>query len=88
MKTTTSAATVLLAGTFVLFWMTWGASAAEPKEPDAKKPLYDEKADAKAQIEDALKTAKRDNRRVLIQWGANCAGCACGSTRVSALTRT
>ena len=46
----------------------------EPKP--AKKPLYDESADAKQQIAAALAKAKRENRRVLIQWGGNwCSWC-------------
>ena len=35
------------------------------------KPVYDEKADAKADIAAALAKAKKENRRVLIQWGGN-----------------
>jgi uncharacterized protein YyaL (SSP411 family) len=42
---------------------------AGPKTP--QKPVYDEKADAKQQIADALAKAKKENRRVLIQWGGN-----------------
>jgi hypothetical protein len=48
--------------------------AADPKgaKPiSARVPVYDEKADAAVQIETALAAAKRENRRVLIQWGAN-----------------
>jgi thiol-disulfide isomerase/thioredoxin len=48
--------------------------ATEPKGPDAPKPVYDEKADAKADIEAALALAMRENRRVLIQWGGNWCG--------------
>jgi thiol-disulfide isomerase/thioredoxin len=49
---------------------------APAKKPDAKKPIYDEKADAKALIETALAVAKRENRRVLLQWGGNwCSWC-------------
>jgi thiol:disulfide interchange protein len=39
-----------------------------------KAPTYDEKADAKEQIAEALAKAKKHNRRVLIQWGANWCG--------------
>lgn len=42
-------------------------AAASP----AKKALYDESADAKQQIAEALTRAKAENRRVLIQWGGN-----------------
>lgn len=54
------------------------APAAQPAEKPAaaKKPVYDEKADAKQQIDSALARAKRNNQRVLIQWGANwCTWC-------------
>jgi uncharacterized protein YyaL (SSP411 family) len=40
---------------------------AKPKP----KPLYDESADPKQQIAAALAAAKKNNRRVLIQWGGN-----------------
>jgi thioredoxin-related protein len=50
--------------------------AAKPLNLDAKPQVYDEKADAKAQIKTALAAAKRENRRVLIQWGGNwCSWC-------------
>jgi len=49
--------------------------AGEPKaELDAKKiasNVYDETADAKQQIAAALVKTSKNNRRVLIQWGAN-----------------
>lgn len=42
---------------------------------DAKpKLIYDEQADAREQIAEALEHAKKENRRVLIQWGANWCG--------------
>ncbi len=55
------------------------APAASPSEPQraaqAPRPsIYDEKADAKQQIAEALRKARRENRRVLIQWGANWCG--------------
>jgi thioredoxin-related protein len=53
------------------------AKAVKVKDDKAKvaRPkVYDEKADAKADIEKALKLAKKDNQRVLIQWGANWCG--------------
>ena len=55
-----------------------GQEAAKPKTPTSlvRKPVYDEKADAKAQIQAALAKAKKENRRVLIEWGANwCSWC-------------
>ena len=48
------------------------ASAADPTKPE--KPIYDEQADAKKQIAAALAKAKKENRRVLIQWGGNWCG--------------
>jgi thiol-disulfide isomerase/thioredoxin len=38
------------------------------------KSVYDEKADAHADVKAALANAKRENKRVLIQWGANWCG--------------
>jgi thioredoxin-related protein len=50
--------------------------APTKKAADAQKAIYDEKADAKVQIDAALAAAKRQNRRVLIQWGGNwCSWC-------------
>ena len=37
-------------------------------------PVYDESADAAADIAAALRAASKENRRVLIQWGANWCG--------------
>ncbi len=55
------------------------ATPVAPPKADVKKeeaPTYDEKADAKADIAAALVRAKRENKRVLIQWGANwCSWC-------------
>jgi uncharacterized protein YyaL (SSP411 family) len=42
--------------------------ADHSKEP---APIYDEKAKAESLIADAVTQAKKENRRVLIQWGAN-----------------
>ena len=52
------------------------SSAAVPRpSPQAEKtPVYDEKADAKTDVAAALARARRENRRVLIQWGANWCG--------------
>jgi thioredoxin-related protein len=43
-------------------------STAKPESPP---PIYAEKADGPAAIRAALASAKRENRRVLIQWGGN-----------------
>lgn len=46
------------------------AAAIKPGDAQAAKP-YDEQANARDQIAAALARAKRDNRRVLLQWGGN-----------------
>jgi thiol-disulfide isomerase/thioredoxin len=45
--------------------------AAQPAAPQARKPIYDETADAAHAVEVAIARAQVENRRVLIQWGAN-----------------
>ncbi|MFN0006889.1 MAG: thioredoxin family protein [Planctomycetota bacterium] len=48
------------------------------QDPPAKRvePLFDESADGSAQITAALARAKKENRRVLVEWGANwCVWC-------------
>lgn len=45
------------------------AQAAAHAQPAAK--VYDESVDARKQIADALATAKKDGKRVLVQWGGN-----------------
>ncbi len=49
----------------------FGAAAPSAKP---RKPIYDEKADAKADIADALARAGLDNRRVLVIYGGNWCG--------------
>ena len=45
-------------------------------QPAAKPRVYDENADARQQIAAALAKAKKENRRVLLQWGGNwCTWC-------------
>lgn len=44
---------------------------AFPPEKSGRVLLYDTKADGTKQIADALATAKREHKRVLIQFGAN-----------------
>src|SRR5918994_1036981 len=46
------------------------APVAQPQRP-APPPLYNPTADARAQIATALKSAKDDGIRVLVNWGAN-----------------
>jgi len=48
---------------------TPGATPAAPQ--DARKPIYDETADGARAIAAAIARAQIENRRVLIQWGAN-----------------
>lgn len=53
------------------------APTAPATKVAAKKqetPVYDEKADARQQVAAALAKAKKENQRVLIQWGANWCG--------------
>ncbi len=60
-------------------WLSNPTVAQEPAKPatpvakpQAKQPaIYDEHADAKQQIAAAVKKAKQEDKRVLIQWGAN-----------------
>jgi len=47
------------------------APAAATAAASAKAKPYDENADAKAQIDAAIARAKKENKRVLIQWGGN-----------------
>ncbi|MHC5024945.1 MAG: thioredoxin family protein [Planctomycetota bacterium] len=47
---------------------------ARAEKPQPRKDLYDEQADAASDIRAALAEAKKENRRVLIQWGANWCG--------------
>ena len=47
-------------------------SAKTPAPQEKKRePIFDEKAEGKEQIAAALARAKAENRRVLIEWGAN-----------------
>lgn len=47
---------------------------AKPAAAQEEKPVYDEAADAKAVVAAAIAHAKKENKRVLIQWGANWCG--------------
>jgi thiol-disulfide isomerase/thioredoxin len=50
--------------------------AHDDPKPQSEKPapIYDEKADAKSDIAAAVAHAKKENHRVLVQWGANWCG--------------
>ncbi|MFQ5413721.1 MAG: thioredoxin family protein [Phycisphaerae bacterium] len=51
-------------------------AAADPKPSEKRPALYDTNADGGRQIAAALAAAKRDNKRVLLQFGANwCVWC-------------
>lgn len=56
---------------------TFAATETVQDAPEAQQPrpaVYDESANGAEQIESALATAKKENRRVLVQWGANWCG--------------
>ncbi len=48
-----------------------GTPAGAATAATAKAKIYDESADAKVQIDAAKARAKKENKRVLIQWGGN-----------------
>jgi len=74
MKSLTCSAFALLLAGSSLSW--WEDEAKTEKPAEGKKAIYNEKADAKVAIESALAEARRENRRVLIQWGGNwCSWC-------------
>lgn len=50
------------------------AASAPASAPARRAPIYDEKADAKTLVADALKRARRSDRRVLIMYGGNWCG--------------
>ena len=68
--------TLCLALVLALPAMAGGTSAVGPRaqEQQEKPPVYDEKADARADLAAALARAKAHNKRVLVQWGANWCG--------------
>ncbi len=50
------------------------AAPFQQEEAAEEVPVYDESADAAADIQVALAVAAKENKRVLIQWGANWCG--------------
>lgn len=50
------------------------AEAQKARQPERTTPVYDEAANAGDDIAAAIAKAKQENRRVLIQWGANWCG--------------
>jgi thiol:disulfide interchange protein len=65
---------VLLAMLLVTAGVELPARAAEAPAKPSPPPIYDEKADGGTQIADALALAKKENKRVLLQFGANWCG--------------
>ncbi len=51
-----------------------GRAVAAKPAPKPEVPVYDEAADAKKDVAAAVAKAKKENQRVLIQWGANWCG--------------
>ncbi|MCA9285469.1 MAG: thioredoxin family protein [Phycisphaerales bacterium] len=48
-----------------------GLAGAAPPEAAPTRKVYDEAADGRTQIDDAVARAQRENKRVLVQWGGN-----------------
>lgn len=68
----------VLAGTIIA-----GCSKVEP-EPEPATPPYDEKADARADLNQALERARSENKRVLVVFGANwCPDCRSLAVKMS-----
>jgi thiol:disulfide interchange protein len=66
---------VLVVGLALGAWQgTSGAQERAAQEKPAKPSVYDEKADARADLKAALARAQKENKRVLVQWGANWCG--------------
>jgi thiol:disulfide interchange protein len=66
---------VLLLGLALGAWQSaGGAKPAAAQGKPAKPQVYNEAADARADLKAALARAQKDNKRVLVQWGANWCG--------------
>lgn len=61
-------------GILALGWATTASGQTGAQQQQERAPVYDEKADANEQIAAAVAKAKKDNKRVLVQWGANWCG--------------
>jgi thiol:disulfide interchange protein len=57
--------------TIFLIGLNLSAMGADSSATAARAPIYDEKADGSQQIAVALEAAKKENKRVLLQFGAN-----------------
>ena len=64
---------LLVAGCILLVLCTPGFAADVPSN-SARPAIYDEKADGAKQITEALTVARKENQRVLLQFGANWCG--------------
>jgi len=65
----------VLGTTALLLWGYCSAAlGADAAAQSSHSTLYDEKADGAKQIADALAVAKKENKRVLLQFGANWCG--------------
>ena len=62
--------TEILAVSLLSFAPAPAVQEPAPK-PAPRAPIFDEQADGCAQIAAALARAKSENRRVLVEWGAN-----------------
>jgi len=67
----TAALTVILSVGMVAAVGFSASGAEQPAQKPAKPNLYDTTADGKEQIAAALKTAKAEDKRVLLKFGAN-----------------
>src|SRR5205814_546838 len=74
MKTRLIQISVLLCLCSVAFGFSGGLSAAAEAPAASRKKIYDELADGTKQIADALAIAKKEKKRVLLQFGANWCG--------------
>ena len=68
------ALTLLAMGTFFAASLCAPAKAADTATKASRPAIYDESADGAKQIADALVVAKKENKRVLLQFGANWCG--------------
>jgi len=65
---------ILVLGLALSAWQVGAGAPQEKQEPQAKPQVYDEAADARADLTTALARAHKENKRVLVQWGANWCG--------------
>jgi len=66
-----TAAHLLALGLALIGAQSVAANAAEPPQKPERPALYDTSADGKEQIAAALKTAKAEDKRVILKFGAN-----------------